>query len=328
MRADRLLSILLLRQVERRITTGELARRLGVSARTIHRDMDALSGAVVPVVAGRGTGGGWFLLAAYRTDLTGLSEAEVQALFLTTPTRLFADLGLTGAAEGALIKLRAALPRQQQLGAGDVRQRIHIDVAGWRQAEGALPAMPILQEALWDDRQLQIRYRRSDDSETERTLDPLGLVAKGSLWYLIAACEGEIRTYRVSRIAAATLLDRPCTRPARFDLAAYWAQSSREFLSGLPHYRATVRVAPRVLRMIRNGGRFARIEGECAPDAEGWTTLQMRFEGEAGACEFVLGFGTQITVVAPAALREKVLHEALGVVARYRQGDQTPLTGA
>lgn len=254
MRADRLLSILLLLQIERRITTAELARRLEVSDRTIHRDMDALSAAGVPVVAARGTGGGWFLLDEYRTDLTGLSEAESQTLFLTTPTRLIADLGLARAASGALIKLRAALPRQQQPGAEDVRQRIHIDAAGWRQTEGALPAMPVLQEALWGNQRLWIRYRRSDDSESERTLDPLGLVAKGNLWYLIAASEGEIRTYRVSRIVAATLLDHPVTRPAGFDLAGYWAQSSREFLSRLPQYRATVRVAPHVLRMIRKAG--------------------------------------------------------------------------
>lgn len=325
MRADRLLSILLLLQIERRITTAELARRLEVSDRTIHRDMDALSAAGVPVVAARGTGGGWFLLDEYRTDLTGLSEAESQTLFLTTPTRLIADLGLARAASGALIKLRAALPRQQQPGAEDVRQRIHIDAAGWRQTEGALPAMPVLQEALWGNQRLWIRYRRSDDSESERTLDPLGLVAKGNLWYLIAASEGEIRTYRVSRIVAATLLDHPVTRPAGFDLAGYWAQSSREFLSRLPQYRATVRVAPHVLRMIRNGGRFARIEEACAPDAEGWTALQMLFEGEAGAREFVLGFGTQIAVIEPETLRENVLREAQGVVARYQVADDASL---
>ena len=213
MRADRLLSILLLLRTERRVTTGELAQRLSVSPRTIHRDMDALSGSGVPVVAERGVGGGWYLLAEYRTNLTGLSVAELQTLFVAAPARLFADLGLSGAAEGARIKLRAALPQAQHPDAEDVRERIHIDVVGWRQTEGALPAMPTLQAALWADRQVRIRYRRADDSERERTIDPLGLVAKGSLWYLIAAVEGEFRTYRVSRIAAATLLDTPCVRP-------------------------------------------------------------------------------------------------------------------
>src|SRR5215210_1233974 len=105
MRADRLLSIMLLLQIHQRLTAGELARRLEVSPRTIHRDMEALSGAGVPVVAERGTGGGWHLLEEYRTNLTGLSDTEVQSLFLATPTRLFADLGLTKVADAALIKL-------------------------------------------------------------------------------------------------------------------------------------------------------------------------------------------------------------------------------
>ncbi len=214
MRADRLLSILLLLRTERRVTTGELAQRLSVSPRTIHRDMDALSGAGVPVVAERGAGGGWYLLAEYRTNLTGLSAAELQALFVGTPARLFADLGLSGAAAGAWIKLHAALPGSQRPDAEDVRERIHIDVAGWRQTEGALPALPTLQAALLGDHRVRIRYRRADDSERERTIDPLGLVAKGSIWYLIAAVAGELRTYRVSRLAAVTLLDTPSARRA------------------------------------------------------------------------------------------------------------------
>ncbi len=317
MRADRLLSILLLLRTERRVTTRELAQCLAVSPRTIHRDMDALSGVGVPVVAERGAGGGWYLLAEYRTNLTGLSAAEVQTLFVATPARLFADLGLSGAAEGARIKLRAALPQAQRPDVEDVRERIHIDVAGWRQTEGALPAMPTLQAALWGDRQVRIRYRRADDSERERTIDPLGLVAKGSLWYLIAAVAGEFRTYRVSRIVVATLLDTPCVRPPGFALAAHWAASSREFLGALPQYRATVPVAPEIVRAIRGGGRFARIEEEAPPDATSWITLRICFDGERMAREFALGFGTQLVVEEPRALREYVVREAAGVVARY-----------
>ncbi|MGH2516608.1 MAG: helix-turn-helix transcriptional regulator, partial [Ktedonobacterales bacterium] len=135
MRADRLLSILLTLQVRRRITAGELARRLEVSERTIHRDMAALGMAGVPVVAERGTGGGWRLLEEYRTNLTGLNEAEIQALFLTRPPRLLADLGLDKASEAALIKLLAAVPSVSRAGAEDIRQRLHVDVAGWGQPD-------------------------------------------------------------------------------------------------------------------------------------------------------------------------------------------------
>src|SRR4028118_1407048 len=137
MRADRLFSIVLLLQSHRQLTSRDLAGRLEVSARTIHRDMEALSGAGIPVVAERGTGGGWSLLGEYRTNLTGLSEAEIQSLFIIKPSRLLADLKLEKAAEGAFLKLLAALPSVFRRGAEHARQRIHVDVTGWDRAPAA-----------------------------------------------------------------------------------------------------------------------------------------------------------------------------------------------
>lgn len=318
MRADRLLSIMLLLQVQRRLTARELAERLGVSARTIHRDMEALSGAGVPVVAERGSGGGWHLLDEYRTNLTGLNDTEVQALFLASPGRIFADLGLAEAADGALIKLLAALPTRHRGRAEDIQQRIHIDLAGWRQVDGAVPTLPTLQAAIWEERQLRLGYRRSDGREVARIVAPLGLVAKGSLWYLIAAIDGEPRTYRVSRIATATLLDTTFERPPSFDLAAFWSRSASEFLTRLPHYRATVRVAPAALRAIRLGGRYVRIEDEGAPDAEGWAIVWLDLETEEWAREFVLGCGAALEVLDPPELRVAVIREVEATLAHYR----------
>ena len=153
MRADRLLSILLLLQVHQRMTTRDLAKRLEVSERTIHRDMEALSTAGIPVAAERGTDGGWFLLEEYRTNLTGLNEAEIQALFVK-PSRLLADLGLGKASEAAFIKLLAALPSMYRRDAEYIRQRIHVDMSGWRRSEEAIPCLPTLQEAIWQERKV------------------------------------------------------------------------------------------------------------------------------------------------------------------------------
>src|SRR5438477_2763226 len=152
MRADRLVSILLLLQVHRRTTASELAKRLEVSERTIYRDMDALGAAGVPVTAERGVGGGLMLMGPYRTNLTGLNEAEIQALFLTKPSTLLADLGLDKASDAALVKLLAALPSMSRQGAEYVQQRIHIDVQGWNRPEEAVPCLPLLQEAIWQER--------------------------------------------------------------------------------------------------------------------------------------------------------------------------------
>lgn len=323
MRADRLLSILLLLQVNQRMTTRELAKRLEASERTIHRDMEALSAAGIPVAAERGTDGGWFLLEEYRTNLTGLNELEIQALFVK-PSRLLADLGLGKAAEAALIKLLAALPSMRRRDAEYIRQRIYVDVAGWNRPEEAVPFLPTLQEAIWQERKALLTYQR-DDATVERLVDPLGLVAKGSIWYLVAAVEGEPRTYRVSRMQDVKTVDEPCVRPPSFDLAAFWAQSSAEFQAGLPRYPVTIRIDPAILTRLRYAGRYSRIEHIDPPDADGWMRVLMRFESEedAGAC--LLGFGPQVEIREPPELCEKVIRLAESVVAFYA-GPRAPLT--
>jgi predicted DNA-binding transcriptional regulator YafY len=319
MRADRLFSIVLLLQSHRLLTARALAERLEVSERTIHRDMEALSGAGIPVVAERGTGGGWSLLGEYRTNLTGLSEAEAQSLFVTRPSRLLADLKLEKAAEGALLKLLAAIPAVYRRGAEQARQRIHLDVSGWQRAEEAAPLLHVLQDAVWQERRLRMAYGRGECGATERVVDPLGLVAKGSVWYLVAAVEGEVRSYRASRVVAAELTDEACRRPEGFDLADFWERSAAEFRASLPRYRVVARVRRGVVARLPFGGRFARIEETGEPDAEGWVRVALRFDVEEMACEFALGFGTQLEVLEPASLREKVAEAARGVVEFYEK---------
>lgn len=320
MRADRLISILLLLQIHRGLTANELARRLEVSERTIHRDMEALSSVGVPVVADRGAGGGWRLVGDYRTKLTGLNEVEVQALFLNVPPQLLADLGLQQTSEAALTKLLAEVPGAARRDAEFARQRIHVDVTGWNRAEESVPMLPVLQQAVWQDRKLKISYQRDPDCEAfEREVDPLGLVAKGSVWYLIAAVEAEPRTYRVSRVLAATLLDEASQRPAGFDLAAHWRQSAQVFKTQIPRFDSTLRVRQEALRRLSYAVRFARVEETGAPDADGWATVKMRFQLEDEAAEFALSFGDQIEVVEPLSVREKVIRLAESIVAFYQE---------
>jgi predicted DNA-binding transcriptional regulator YafY len=317
MRADRLLSILLLLQTHRRLTARELAERLEVSERTIYRDIEALSTAGVPVSAERGKGGGCALLDGYRTDLTGLNEAEIQTLFLSRPARLLGDLGLRQASEAALIKLLAALPPPARRDAEYARQRILVDTAGWRQSADPLPCMPAVQEAVWQERKLRFAYGRTEDDTVERVVDPLGLVAKGTMWYLIAATEGGIRTYRVARIRAATVLDAPCTRPPDFDLAAYWAASSASFVANLPRVPVTIRVSPDALPYVNGSGGYGRIEATGPTDADGWTTLHMALDSEDEACGYLFRFGTQIELLGPEALRDRFARTAAEVAALY-----------
>jgi predicted DNA-binding transcriptional regulator YafY len=326
MRADRLLSIMLLLQIHKRLTAHELARRLEVSERTIHRDMDALSGAGVPVFAERGAGGGWSLVEDYRTSLTGLKKDEILTLFLSTPAKLLADLGLDKASDAAITKLRASLPDIHQGTAEFALQRIHIDTQGWNTHEESAAALPVIQQAIWSERKLSMTYHRGDGCESfERIIDPLGLVAKGSVWYLVAAADGEHRSYRVSRIANPTILNEPVHRPEHFDLAAFWRQSMSTFKTNLPRYWAKLRVSQSVLPRLKYAGRFARIEKVGAPDDRGWAEVSMRFQFESEACEYALSFGPQVEVIEPVSLREKVLDTAKGVIEFYRGlGDVEP----
>lgn len=320
MRADRLLSVLLLLQVHRRMTARELASRLEVSERTIHRDMDALSAAGFPVFAERGIGGGWMLVEGYRTNLTGLNKDEIQALFLTKPLRVLADLGLEKASNAALTKLSAALPSAYRDSAEYARQRIFVDAAGWHRSEESIEFLPALQEAIWKERKLKFSYLRGGGCDpVERLVDPLGLVAKGSVWYLVAGIEGQIRSYRVSRVFGAVMTDQPCTRPRGFDLASYWEQSAVSFKANLPHYQATVRVHPEAFPIMRFAGRFARIVQVSEPDAEGWLTVSMRFDVEEMACEYALSFGARMEVLEPKALREHVVAAARSLIAFYAE---------
>lgn len=312
MRADRLLSILLLLQANGRMTAQALAKRLEVSERTILRDMDALSGAGVPVLAERGARGGWRLLDGYQTKLTGLTAAEIQTLFLGRPPKLLADLGLKEAAEAAWIKLQAALPSEVRQQAEFVRQRILIDPRGWRDSAESIGCLPILLEALWRERCVRFLYERSSDGG-ERRVTPLGLVARGNAWYLVAERGGERRTYRVSRIRDAVVLDEPSVRPPRFDLAAHWEQTSNEFRDKWPRVYATFRASAAAMPWIRyRGWRLV----EETPDGDAFL-VRIRFDAEDEIVQSALYLGAFVELLEPVHLRERVARAARAILDVY-----------
>ncbi len=302
MRADRLLSILLQLQLHGRLTSSELAKRLEVSPRTIHRDMEALGTAGVPVVAERGVGGGWSLMDGYRTNLTGLSDAEVQSLFVSKPSRLLADLHLEKASDAALVKLLTVLPAVNRRNAELAQQRIYIDVSGWSRSSEQVPNLPLLQDAVWRERKVRMLY--GDECPSERVVDPLGLVAKGSIWYMVAQIDGTIRSYRVSRVQQAMTLDETFARPADFDLQRFWDESSVRFKDRLPRFHVVIRAGAPVIdwlrRMIRFGG-IDEVTGDIA---------HLHFDAEEVARTVLLGVGDQVEVIEPQSLRESIVATA------------------
>jgi predicted DNA-binding transcriptional regulator YafY len=313
MRADRLISIVLLLQANGRMTAETLASRLEVSQRTILRDMDALGTAGVPVVAERGTGGGWRLIDGYETKLTGLTPAEIRSLFLARPPALLAELGLKDAADAAWLKLRAALPVGVREQAEFVRQRLLIDSRSWRDSAESLTSLPVVLESLWSGQRLRFLYEKSDGEASVREVDPLGLVARANRWYLVAARGGEHRTYRVSRIRSAEILAERCERPAGFDLAAHWEASTKRFREHLPRYDATFLVTHALLPWICY--RTSRVLDQVAVGER--TRVSLRFDAPEEARQFALAGGADLEVVAPLELRDYVIATANAVAAAY-----------
>lgn len=313
MRADRLISIVLLLQANGRMTAETLASRLEVSQRTILRDMDALSSAGVPVVAERGSGGGWRLIDGYETKLTGLTPAEIRSLFLARPPALLAELGLKEAADAAWLKLRAALPVGVREQAEFVRQRLLIDSRNWRDSTESLTSLPMILEALWSGQRLRFLYEKADGEASERQVDPLGLVARANRWYLVAAKGDEQRTYRVSRIRSAEILPECANRPEDFDLSAYWEASTNRFREHLPRYEATFLVTHQILPWVcyRSWRVLERVQ-----DGERFR-VSMRFDALEEARQFALGFGTELEVLEPQDLRDYVVETARAVLAAY-----------
>lgn len=228
MKADRLISLLLLLQSRRQCTARVLAERLEVSERTIYRDVDALGAAGVPVYAERGAAGGIVLADGYRRALTHFNEDEIRALFFSGSSPL-ADLGLERGFSRALEKLRGGLADVAQRAAEKSRSRIHLDRRRWNQPEPSRELLTTLRRAVWEDRRVRIRYEDRNRTQSTRTVDPLGLVSKAGVWYLVARCDGKLRSFRVERVRCADELPERFERPDSFDLERYWSESSARF---------------------------------------------------------------------------------------------------
>ena len=321
MRADRLLTLLLLLQTRGKMKARELAKEMEVSERTIYRDIDALSGAGVPVYGEPGPEGGYALLDSYRTNLTGLTEGEVQALFMLSVPAALADLGVGQELKSALLKMSASLPAVQRSDEERIRQRFYIDSTWWQQGEERLPHLQIIHQAVMDDRRLRIRYRPPYAIELERLVSPYGLVAKAGVWYLVYGRRGRISAHRVSDLMNVETTDERFDRPASFDLADFWEEWSADRESHFNVFSTSVRVAPTFLSLLPKyfGGQIQeKIEQARSAEDDGWIRLELLFESFVAARERILGFGRGVEVLEPMALRMSVLDMAEQIVGLYK----------
>ncbi|MFJ6164445.1 helix-turn-helix transcriptional regulator [Micromonospora orduensis] len=337
MRASRLVSLLLLLQTRGRMTAAELAEALEVSVRTVYRDVESLGATGVPVYAERGPAGGYRLLDGYRTRLTGLTAGEAEALFLSGVPGPAAELGLGSVLATAELKVRAALPSDLADRSARIRQRFHLDAPTWFREPEPTPHLAALAAAVWEDRRVRVRYRRwKTPREVTRVLDPLGVVLKAGRWYLVAAADGQARTYRVGAILELAVLDEPADRPAGFDLAECWQEHAARYERGV--YRAEARVRMTVSALAQTVYLFPPAMSRAAhdragtPDADGWVTTTVPIESVRHGCVEMLKLGAQVEVLAPAELREQVADTAHALAALYSPPEgarpQQPAAGA
>ncbi len=325
MRADRLLSMLMLLQTQGRTTAKQLAAELEVSERTIYRDIIALSSAGVPVYAERGPGGGIALLEHYRSNLTGLNKEEVQALFMLSIPQALSDLGLDRELKAALLKLSAALPSTLKDDPQRVRQRIYIDPRPSQRARsgGALPYLPIVQQAVWEDRVIELRYRSVIGERVGplgASVHPYGLVSREGYWYLVGKRRDHIAVLRVDFILEANLTSEICNRPENFDLMGFWESWCLRETNNRPYFPVLARFSPQLTSALINlfGEGIQRdFEEAGEPDARGWITAVLPFEYHEQALRRLLPWGGSIEVLEPIALRCSLKDYAEQILAVY-----------
>ncbi len=319
MRADRLLQILALLRRHGRLPARRLAEILEVSERTVLRDMEALSAAGVPVYTDRGRHGGCALLEGYRTEVSGLSPGEAQALFAWTSGTAAAELGLSGELSSALTKLSATVPAPALETAEALASVVVVDRRRWFAAAEEVPLLPVLRDAATRKRRLRLRYAspRTNGEPGTRTVDPYGLVENAGRWYLLAAHRGQQRTYRVSRIVSATVLDEPARVPDDLNLAEAWARQRAAFEDTGKACTITVAVHPAAVGFFTTYSHFQLAPGtrviERGDDA-GWPVVELTFRARRAALAIVLAFGGEARLLSPADLREDAVRLARATI--------------
>ncbi|WP_190820062.1 helix-turn-helix transcriptional regulator [Saccharopolyspora pogona] len=319
MRADRLLTVLLLLQNRGRMTASELAAALEVSVRTVYRDIEALGAAGVPVCADRGPDGGYRLMDGYRTRLTGLTDAEAGSLFLAGAPGPARELGLGTVLATAQLKVQAALPAELAERTRRIQDRFHLDAKGWFRDPDQVPHLGEIAQAVWERRVLRAHYRRWS-GEVYRELQPLGIVLKGGIWYLVAQVSEAVRTYRISRFLAVEATPETFTRPTGFDLAASWAESAQRMEAAMYRGTARLRISPLAQRLLP--AQFGALGTKALtdtgpPDEHGWVEVELLVERQAVAVTDLLRLGNEAEVLGPPELRAAVAETVTALAARY-----------
>ncbi len=302
MRADRLVAILLMLQTRGQVTAAEVAVELEVSERTARRDLDSLGVAGLPVYSLQGRNGGWRLAGDGRTDLTGLTSAEAQALFLVAGPR-----ATTPELRAALRKLVRALPEPFRERAEAASAAVVHDADGWSGSRTERPVpvhLDAVQTAVISGRQIVLGYVAREGLPSTRTVHPLGLATKGGSWYLVGDTEAGRRTFRVDRVQSVEITEDPVVRPQDFELADAWQMITTEVEQVRMPILVRALVEQRAMPWVRYSlGTRLRI-GMAIED--GRVEVEIRSPNEYSVAAELAGFGRTVEVLGPAGVRQRL----------------------
>lgn len=311
------MATLLVLQSRGRVTAAQLADELEVSVKTARRDLEALSMAGIPVYPQAGRNGGWQLLGGSRTDLSGLTQNEARTLFMVAGPASTA----TPEAKAALRKLVQALPETFRADAEKAASSMVLDAAKWGEEPPRPPEfLDVLRRAVIAGVRVHLGYADRSRAESRRIVHPLGLVDKGSTWYLIANSERGMRTFRVNRVRSVELTDEPVERPADFDLAGTWrevVEHVTEQRSVGPFASAIVRVDRRAIPGLQSAfGKATRVLGPVEGDDDR-VDVEVGSRSPAWIAERLAGWAAHIDVIGPTEVREHLVAIGRALIERY-----------
>lgn len=315
MRADRLISIIMLLQIYKRLPANELAKRLEVSVRTIYRDIESLSNLGIPIFTDRGSNGGIQLLGNYKTSLSGINKNELYSLFIPTGDKILEDLGIEKVKDSTMLKLLGDSSINEINEINKIQNYIYVDMHTWGENPVKIDKdiLSILQSSIWDNNILKIIYRKINETK-EITLCPLGLVCKRGIWYLVAINNDTTKTYKVSNIESAAVTDTLFDRPNDFNLEKYWKSSTSNFKASIPNHTFTFKTTLSILNHIKTRP-FINITNTLFKDDEVY--IDIKFDSILQGVEFAFGYGKDLEIVHPVDAIDEIKKKSYEVMNLY-----------
>lgn len=311
MKADRLISILMLLQLHKQLTASDLAKRLEVYVRTIYRDIESLSSLGIPIFTDRGTNGGIRLLGDYKTSLSGINKNEIYSLFLPSGDKILEDLGIEKLKGSTILKILGDSSIDQIKEVENIQNYIYIDMNTWNKNPVNInkDILFILQKGIWNSNILKIIYRKINETK-EVILKPFGLVCKRGTWYVIGENNDIIKTYKVSSIESAILEKEKFDRPKDFNLENYWKCSTSKFRDLVPKYNFTFKVNPCIINHIKSRPFITILK-------EDGNYIDINFDSLFQGIEFAFGYGKNIEIIHPIEAVDEIKRKALEVINLY-----------